>query len=184
LKKAKLVLAVALFILATSATLLGYSIAAMQFQGKVNSLEKSIDKMLYAAEVISVKDHVEASLYFAQAAIEDKCIIESIENVLKINLNSTFYTKNFANIVFLKKLKNDLKSLNETIPPEGNSEINRQLLESLKNYVENYELYIVFLENNTSCNKLKALLPVLNSNYNKISVIVEIIAKNIVAKNK
>jgi len=177
--KVGLALAIAIIISAISSAILGYALAALQFQEKIGVIEEKIDALTYTAEVINAKEHVEDSLLYAQAIIEDECIVKSIGNVLNENLTVKTDTKALANTLFLSKLKHDLKLLNGTIAPERYMGIHEQLINILKDYVENYEKYIVYFESNTTCENLKAILTMLNSGYNKISALTNAIVKNL-----
>ena len=172
-------LAIVMVILAFSSAILGYAYATMQFQEKIGNIEAKIGLLTYAAEIINAKEHVEDSLFYAQALIEDECIAESIGKVFNVNFTIKSNVKASANILFLKKLKHDLALLNETSPPVKYEELHKQFVSILENYVGNYEKYVVYFENGKSCSELKTILTSLSSNYNKLSVLANVIVKNI-----
>ncbi len=176
--KVGLTLAIAIIILAISSAILGYALATLQFREKIGAIEAKIDALTYIAEVINAKEHVEGSLLYAQAVIEDECIVKSISSILNANLTVKTDIKASANILFLNKLKHDLKLLNETIAPKQYIGIHEQLINVLKDYVENYEKYIVYFESNTTCENLKAILTTLNSDYDKISALTNAIVNS------
>lgn len=177
--KVGVTLAIAMIILALSSAILGYSLASSQLHSSIGEIEGKISSLTYIAEVISAKEHVEDSFYYAQAIIEDECIAESIGKVLNMNFTVKSNIKASANTLFLKKLKHDLTLLNETLPPEHNIGLHEQYVGVLESYIRNYEKYIIYFENGKSCSMLKTVLASLNSDYSKLSVLANAIVKNI-----
>jgi len=177
--KVGVTLAVAMIILALSSAILGYALAASQLHSSIGEVKRKISSLTYIAEIISAKEHVEDSFYYAQAIIEDECIAESIGKALSMNFTVKSNIKASANTLFLKKLKHDLTLLNETPPPERSIGLHEQYVSVLERYIRNYERYIIYFENEESCSMLKTVLASLNSDYNKLSVLANAIVKNL-----
>ncbi len=176
--KVSVTLLIAIAILAFSSATLGYAYAASQFHGSLSEIERKIDLLTYSAEVINAREHVEDSFYYVQVLVEDECIAESMGKVLNVNLTVKSDIKASANLVFLKKLKQDLVLLNKTSPLQ-NIELHEKYVSVLRNYIKNYEKYVVYFENGGSCSKLRNVLAQLNNDYNKLLVLTDVIVKNV-----